>query len=101
VNPLPPGPADLSKEDQSLLVSGKITRVEQIGDEWRDDHIDCCAVRVHFEDYEPVEVSLWWCGPVIIGALRYADESARAMADVLRELRSSIQDSLECAEEES
>ena len=95
---VPPSPADLSVEDQQALLNGKITKVEQARDEWRDDHIDCVAIRVHFEDREPIETSLWWCGPIIIGALRYADESQRAKADVLHELRSNISDTLECAE---
>ena len=95
---VPPSPADLPVEDQQALLNGKITKVEQVGDEWRDDHIDCVAIRVHFEDREPIETSLWWCGPVIVGALKYADESPRAKADVLCEMFASISDTLECAE---
>lgn len=92
----PPSPEDLTSEDQQALLTGNITKVEQIGDEWRDDHIDCVAVRVHV-DGRQINTSLWWCGPVIIGALRYADESPRAMADVLRELRNHVQNDLDCA----
>ena len=95
---VPPSPDELPIEDQQALLNGKIAKVEQVGDEWRDDHIDCVAIRVHFEDREPIETSLWWCGPVIIGALKYMDESPRAKADVLHELRSNISDTLECAE---
>ena len=91
---VPPSPADLPIEDQQALLGDKITKVEQIGDEWRDDHIDCAAIRVHFEDREPIETSLMWCGPAIIGALRYANESPRAKADVLCEVFSSM----ECTE---
>jgi hypothetical protein len=86
-------PEELSTDDQQTLLTGNITKVEQIGDTWRDDHIDCVAVRVHV-DGRKIEVSLWWCGPAIIGALRYAGESPKAMADVLRELRNSVQMSL-------
>lgn len=93
----PPRPEELSSQDQQALLTGDITKVEQIGEEWRDDHIDCVAVCVHV-DGRQINTSLWWCGPAIIGALRYADESQRAMADVLRELRTNVQNDIDCAE---
>lgn len=95
----PPSPPDLSPQDQELLLTGEITKVEQLGDEWRDDHIDCVAVRVHVGGRQ-IDCSLWWCGPTIIGAIKYADESPRAMADVLRELRNHVRNDIDCAEEE-
>ncbi len=82
----PPIPEDLSEADQQALLTGDITQVEQLGDEWVDDHVDCVAVRVHV-DGRVIETSLWWCGPVTIGALQYAAESPTAMADILKELR--------------
>lgn len=39
-----------------------------------------------YVDGRQIETVLW-CGPETIGALKYADESPRAMADVLSELR--------------
>lgn len=96
----PPRPEDLTAEDQQALLTGNITKVEQCGDEWRDDHIDCVAVRVHV-DGRQINTSLWWCGPVIIGALRYADESARAKADVMRELLINIRECMDGIAEEN
>ena len=87
----PPSPEDLTHEDQQALLTGNITKIEQVGDEWRDDHVDCVAVRVHV-DGRQINTSLWWCGPEIIGAIKYSDESPRAMQDVIQQLRSSLED---------
>lgn len=85
----PPCPEDLEPDEIEAIKSGKITAVEQLGDEWRDDHIDCVAVRLTIEGRaKPIDTSLWWCGPVIIGAIRYAKESPQALVDVAHEVRS-------------
>lgn len=87
----PKMPGDLKADQIAAIKLGTITKVEQLGDEWRDDHIDCVALRVHVEGRRvPIDTSLWWCGPVIIGALRYVDESPRAMTDVLKQLRADL-----------
>ena len=86
---LPPSPKDLPLEDQQALY-GDITKVEQISDPWLDDHIDCVVVRVYV-DGRQIDTTLMWCGPEIIRALKYADESPRAMADVLSELRNHLE----------
>ena len=95
----PPRPEELTKEDQQALLTGNITKVEQVGDSWRDDHIDCVAVRVHV-DGRQINTSLWWCGPEIIGALRYFHDSPTARADVLEQMRAHVQNDLDLFEEE-
>ena len=105
-----PMPEDLPAEELQALQAGLaiaeetgvlgrgVVKVEQVGDEWRDDHIDCVQIAVTVEGREPIVTSLWWCGPVIIGALKYADESPKAMNDVLTELNNHVQNAVECAE---
>ena len=87
----PPSFNDLSEEDREALSTHEITKFEQLGSGWRDDHIECAAVRVHTCDNagnsRRIDVSLWHCGPEIIGAIRYADESPRAFADIVKEIR--------------
>lgn len=83
----PPAPDELSAEELSAIRTGHILSFSQLGLEWRDDHEDCVAVRVHFVGREPIDVSLWWCGPTIIGALRYCGESSLAKMDILELLR--------------
>jgi len=82
---LPPHPEDLSAEDWQAL-TGDVTKIELLGEPWYDDHIVCCAVRAHVDGRE-IDVSLWWCGHELVGAVRYCDESKRAMADALEAIR--------------
>ena len=89
---LPPMPKDLPKDERELLLrtdAENVIQIEQLGDEWRDDHIDCVAVRVHIEG-RTIDTSLWWCEPELIGAIKYSDESSRAMRDILRAIKSEL-----------
>jgi hypothetical protein len=86
----PPHVEDLSAEDQQALM-GNVTKIVLLGEPWVDDHIHCCAVGVHV-DGRQIDTSLWWCGAEIVGAVRYCDESKRAMADLLEEIRREVGD---------
>ena len=48
-------------------------------DTWTDDHILCAKVRIGKETIE-----LWWCGWEGLAAARYANESGKAMRDLMR-----------------
>jgi hypothetical protein len=93
----PPHPEHLPREDQELLLRADIKEIAQLGDPWVDDHILCVAVRV-FLDGRTIDTSLWWCGYEILGAIKYSKDCARAKADAIEELKSHIQDDLDCAE---
>jgi hypothetical protein len=87
----PAAPHELSPEDQQSLLNANtesVAAIEQLGDPWEDDHEVCTAVRVHTD--RPIDVSLWWCGPEIVGAVQYCDESPRAMGDVLTVIQQDI-----------
>jgi hypothetical protein len=99
-NEPPPHPEDLEADAIRAIATGNITLVEQLGDEWRDDHIDCVAVRVHVEGHEPIDTSLWWCGPVIIGALEFFDDSPKAKQKVIKELRGHFENAIDCADQD-
>ena len=87
----PPHPNDLPDADKKALQESTPTKIEPIGDYWFDDHVCCRAIRVTVDGRE-IDLSLWWCGAEIAGAACYCDESPRAFADVLGEVRNRLEE---------
>jgi len=73
--------ANLNKEDQTTVRTERPTSVKIIGDHWFDDHIACVQVELQYNN-KLITVSLMWCGPMIIGAAKYANDSEKAMDDL-------------------
>lgn len=73
------------------LKEGLPLPVRLIGEPWTDDHILCCKIGVLLADQPEVEIELWWIGWEGVAALKYADDSPRARADLAQHLASSIE----------
>ncbi len=72
----------------SITSADDITSVDLLS-EFSDDHIPCANVNIN-----NIDVDLFWCGSVVIGACEFADESPAAKRKVFLSLRSEIETSI-------
>ncbi len=67
-----------------LTSADDITSVELVS-EFSDDHIPCADAKIN-----GIDVSLFYCGSIVIGALAFASESAKAKKQVFNALQCEI-----------